>query len=140
MPSGTWSRRVHPVTGRSGTGSPWSGDVPLSREKADHAERFFRKLAHVKGQWAGSEFKLAPWQRDEIIRPLFGTLLRDGRRQYRTALIGVPRKNGKSTLGAGIALKLLFADGEPGAEVFSAAADRDQAAIVFEMARAMVES
>src|SRR5207302_3672545 len=67
----------------------------FSAEKADQAERFFLKLAHVKGQWSGSRFELRPWQRDDIIRPLFGTVLKDGRRQYRTALIGVPRKNGK---------------------------------------------
>lgn len=53
--------------------------------------------------------------------------------------VEVPRKNGKSTLGAGIALYLLFSDGEPGAEIYSAAADREQAAIIFDVARQMVE-
>jgi len=98
-----------------------------------------RNCAHVKGEWQGQAFKLADWQAD-LGRDLFGTLQRDGRRQYRTALIGVPRKNGKSFWGAAIALRLLFRDGEPGAEVYSAAADRDQAGIVFEMARGMVEA
>lgn len=114
--------------------------MPFSREEADKAVRFFTKIPHTKAEWAGLPFELAPWQEHEIIRPLFGTLRKDGTRQYRTALIGIGRKNGKSTLSAGIALKLLLADKEPGAEVYSAAADRDQAAIVFEMAKAMVEA
>jgi len=80
------------------------------------------------------------WQRDEIIRPLFGTLNEDGTRQYRTAYVELPRKQGKSTLAAGIALYLLFMDGEPGAEVYSAACDRDQASIVFNVAAAMVRA
>lgn len=108
---------------------------------ADRAVGFFERfLVHSKGRWAGAAFVLMPWQRDEIIRPLFGWKRADGTRRYRTAYIEVPRKNGKSTLAAGIALYLLFADGEPGAEVYSAAADRDQAAIVHEQAKEMVEA
>lgn len=99
-----------------------------------------KHASHVKGEWAGRRLKLEPWQATGIIEPLFGTLRPDGLRQYRTALIGVPRKAGKSTMGAAMALRLLFGDGEPGAEVFSAAADREQAAIVFEIARGMVEA
>lgn len=105
------------------------------------AVAFFEKLLrHTKGEWAGDNFKLQPWQRDQIIKPLFGWKRADGTRQYRSAYIEIPRKNGKSTLSAGIALFLLFADGEAGAEVYSAAADRDQAAIVFDQARVMVEA
>jgi phage terminase large subunit-like protein len=99
---------------------------------ADLACAFFEKyLVHVKGEWAGQAFKLEPWQRDGIIRPLFGWKRRDAdkpeecSRRYRTAYIFVPRKCGKSTLAAGIALYLLFADHEHGAEVYSAAADRE---------------
>lgn len=103
------------------------------------AVAFFEKLLHhSKGEWAGQPFILQDWQKDDIIRPLFGWKRADGTRKYRTAYIEVPRKNGKSTLGAGIALCLLFTDGEPGAEVYSAAADRDQATIVFDEAKAMV--
>jgi phage terminase large subunit-like protein len=98
-----------------------------------------RHCVHVKGEWAGQSLKLAPWQR-ELVRELFGRIGPDGRRQTRTALGGCPRKSGKSTLGAAMALRLLFRDGEPGAEVYSAAADRDQARIVFEIARGMVEA
>ena len=51
----------------------------------------------------------------------------------------MPRKNGKSTLAAGIALKLLFADKEPGSGCYSAAADREQARIVFGSAKEIVQ-
>lgn len=102
--------------------------------------RFFeRVLVHSKGEWAGRPFVLSAWQR-AIVREIFGRKLSSGERQYRTAYIEVPRKNGKSTLAAGLALALLFADGEPGAEIYSAAADREQASIVFEEAQRMVEA
>src|SRR5690606_19108048 len=65
----------------------------------------------------------------------FGWYLPDGTRRYRVSYIEIPRKNGKSTISAGIALLLLFMSNEPGAEIYSAAADRDQAAIVFEIAK-----
>lgn len=113
----------------------------FDEQAAQIAVNFFRLLHHSKGEWAGQPFILQDWQRDEIIRPLFGWKRRsDGMRRYRTAYIEVPRKNGKSTLAAGIALLLLFASDEPGAEVYSAAADRDQAAIVFDQAKAMVKA
>jgi phage terminase large subunit-like protein len=106
---------------------------------AAHAVGFFETmLVHTKGEWAGEHFVLQPWQRS-IVRDVFGWKRADGTRRYRRVYIEVPRKNGKSTLAAGLALYLLYADGEPGAEVYSAAADRDQAAIVFEQAKAMVE-
>lgn len=109
-------------------------------EAADRACEFFvRFLRHTKGEWAGQPYELLPWQRDQVIRPLFGWKRADGTRKFRTAYIEIPKKNGKSTLGAGIALYLLYADREPGAEVYSAAGDRDQAAIVFETAKTMVE-
>lgn len=106
----------------------------------DHPVRWFaRYLRHVKGVWAGSPLALDPWQSDGIIRPLFGWQRPDRLRRYRTAYVEIPKKNGKSTISAGVALYLLFADNEPGGEVYSAAGDRDQAAIVFEMAKRMVE-
>ncbi|WP_443690691.1 terminase large subunit [Pseudomonas sp.] len=109
--------------------------------KADKAAQFFpRFLRHTKGEWAGQPFGLEPWQENEIIRPLFGNMRADGSRQFRTAFVAIPRKAGKSTTAAGIALYCLTADGEMGAEVYSAAADRDQARIVFEQARQMVDA
>ena len=113
--------------------------MPFSARHADRAVNFIeRLLVHTTGEWAGRPFVLAPWQRDEIVRPLFGTLGEDGTRQYRTAYIELARKNGKSELAAAIALYLLFADGEPGAEIYGAAQDRDQAGIVFRVAAQMV--
>jgi len=96
-------------------------------------------LVHTKGEWSGIPFALLDWQRDEIIGPLFGTLNDDGTRQYRTAYIELPRKSGKSEMAAGVALYLLFADGEPGAEIYGAACDREQASIVFNVAAEMVK-
>lgn len=108
-------------------------------KQATRAIRWFQEcLMHSKGEFAGRRFGLLKWQREFIAR-LFGTLLPDGLRQYRTAYLEVPRKNGKSELAAGIALKLLCIDDEPGAEVYSAAADKEQAALVFNAAKAMVE-
>src|ERR1051325_10390546 len=115
----------------------WSDEA---RHLAQKAVDFFEtKLVHVEGALAGQPFLLQPWQ-ESIIRRLFGTLRPDGTRQYRSAYIEIPRKNGKSTLCAGIALYLLVEDGEPGAQVYSAAVDKSQASIVFDSARAMVEA
>jgi phage terminase large subunit-like protein len=111
----------------------------FSEVAANKAVKFFeRVLVHTQGEWAGRPFTLEPWQRDEIIRPLFGTMNEDGTRQYRTAYVELPRKNGKSEIAAGIALYLLFGDGEEGAQVYGAAADKDQASIVFNVASEMV--
>ena len=110
------------------------------RIKAEQVKLFFNQaLVHVKGADAGRPLALSDWQYRDIIAPLFGTLRPDGMRQYRTAYIEIPRKNGKSTLAAGIALYLLLADGEKGAEIVSAAADREQASIVFDIASSMVQ-
>lgn len=119
-----------------------SSEFYYDKDAANLAVRFFEKLlVHSKGEWAGKPFVLQEWQREEIIKPLFGwKRCKDKTRRYRTAYIEVPRKSGKSTLCAGLALYLLFADGEAGAEVYSAAADKDQARIVFEEAKNMVES
>jgi phage terminase large subunit-like protein len=108
------------------------------KEAGDRAVRFFEGLKHTKGRWRGKPFTLLPWQK-KIIREVFGTLKPDGTRLYKTVYIEIPKKNGKSELGAGFALYLLIADNEPGAEVYSAASDRDQAAIVYNVAKDMVE-
>ena len=98
--------------------------------------RFFEKhLTHAKGELGGKPFLLEPWQRD-YIRALFAE--ENGRRKVRTSLLALPRKNGKSTLAAGIALRCLL-EPEPGAEVYSCAASRDQARLVFDTARIAVE-
>src|SRR5262245_28073787 len=94
----------------------------FDKAAAQRAVDFFAEcLTHVKGEYAGRPFVLERWQADDIIRPLFGWKRPNGSRRYRTAYIEIPRKNGKSSLAAGIALYLLAADGERGAEVYSAA-------------------
>lgn len=108
---------------------------------AQKAVDFFAlHCTHVKGPMAGQRFELDEWQANDIVRPLFGWKRADGTRKYRRAYIEIPRKSGKSTLVAGLGNYLLTADGERGAEVYSAAADRDQAAIVFDVAKQMVEA
>lgn len=113
----------------------------FSERHAEHVAEFFRRfLRHSKGQWAGEPFELLDWQRDDVIYPLFGWLRPDGRRRFRRAYIEIPKKNGKSTLAAGIGLYMLVGDAEAGAQVFSAAADREQASIVHREAINMVDA
>lgn len=113
--------------------------TPYSADRAQRVVKFFeRTLVHTKGEWGGRPFLLEPWQRADILEPLFGTVDEAGWRRYRTAYVEIPRKNGKSEIAAGIALYLLFADGEDGAEIYGAASDRDQASIVFNVAAEMV--
>lgn len=108
------------------------------RKKADKAVNFIEQLCHTKSKWAGHRFWLLPWQ-EQIIRDVFGIVNGDGTRQFRTAFVEIPKKNGKSELAAAIALYLLYADGEASPEVYGAASDRQQASIVFDVARRMVE-
>jgi phage terminase large subunit-like protein len=113
----------------------------FDEETAEYVCTFFEtQLRHSKGEWAGQAFLLLPWQRDEVIMPLFGWMRRDGTRRYRTAYIEVPKKSGKSTMASGVALFMLLMDGEAGSEVYSAAATRDQAAIVYREASNMVQA
>lgn len=103
------------------------------------AVKFINRLTHTKGEWAGRPFRLRRWQERQIIRPLFSTRA-DGLRQYRTALLMMPRKNGKTELLAALALYALLGDGEDGAEVYSCAADREQAAIAYHVAAQMIRN
>lgn len=107
---------------------------------ADRVVNFVSCLKHVEAEWAGKPFRLAPWQENEIIRPLFGTVNAEGIRQYRTAYIEIPRKNGKTSLLAALVLYLLCADGEHGAQIYSAASDQEQASIIFRIASQMIHS
>src|SRR4051812_22282393 len=107
----------------------------MSYYSEDHAQRVITFCEtfgiHSKGVFAGQPLKLLPFQADEIIRPLFGTLRDDGSRQFREAYISLAAKNGKSFLTSALALYMLLGDGEAGAEVYLAACDRPQAGIVF---------
>lgn len=104
---------------------------------ADRAVAFINSLKHTKGVWYGKNFELLPWQ-DKIVRDIFGTLKPNGYRQYNTAYVEIPKKQGKSELAAAIALYLTCGDGEYGAEVYGCAADRQQASIVFDVAVEMI--
>lgn len=108
-----------------------------NKELADYAVSFIECLCHTKGTWAGKPFKLLDWQK-QIIRDLFGTIKPNGYRQFNTAYIEIPKKNGKSELAAAVALLLCCGDGEQRAEIYGCAADRGQATIVFDVAADMV--
>lgn len=82
-------------------------------------------------------FTLEPWQQG-VVGNLFGWKRPDGRRRYRKCFLMVPRKNGKTLLAAGIALYLFFCDGEVGSEIYCAASDREQAALLFDVAKVQV--
>jgi len=108
-----------------------------NKDAADFAVSFIECLCHTKGTWAGKQFELIDWQ-EKIIRDIFGTLKPNGYRQFNTAYIEIPKKQGKSELAAAVSLLLCCADGEERAEVYGCAADRQQAAIVFDVAADMV--
>ena len=107
--------------------------------QASRAVRLVNQLTHTKGPFAEQTFNLRPWQEKQIIRPLFKTR-KDGLRQYRTCLLMLPRKNGKTEIAAALAIYFLLFDGERGGEVYSAAADKDQAALVFNVAAQMIRN
>lgn len=105
----------------------------------DRAVKIINNLTHTKGPFALDSFKLREWQEHGIVRKLF-TTRSDGLRQYRTCLLMLPRKNGKSEIAAALAIYFLMFDNEVGAEVYSAAADKDQAALVFNVAAQMIRN
>ncbi|MBS4062727.1 MAG: terminase large subunit [Bacteroidetes bacterium] len=109
----------------------------FDRDAAERVLRFKGILKHSKGKWAGQNLVLEPWQQFKTWA-MFGWMNSDGTRRFRSAYIEVARKNGKSTDSAGDGLYLAFADGEAGAEVYSAATKRDQARIVHQEAIRMV--
>lgn len=110
----------------------------FDEREAASAVMFFALLKHSKGEWAGQRFDLAPWQ-VFLVWVLFGwKRIADGCRRFRSAYVEVARKNGKSTLAAGIGLFLFAGDLEPGAEVYTAATKRAQAGIIHGEAVRMV--
>ena len=112
-------------------------DSVYDKDAADFAVMFIESLCHTKGTWAGKKFELIDWQ-EQIIRDLFGPLKPIGYRQFNTAYVEIPKKQGKSELAAAVALLLCCGDGEERAEVYGCAADRQQATIVFDVAADMV--
>jgi phage terminase large subunit-like protein len=116
-------------------------DEAAAQRVIDFIERF---CVHTKGRFAGKPFTLSEWQKDKILRPLYGTMqwdeqLGDWRRQHMLAWYEVARKQGKSAILSALGLYHLMADKEQSAEVYGVAADRDQASLVFNVAKRMVE-
>jgi phage terminase large subunit-like protein len=114
--------------------------MAFDERKAQRALGFIECLKHTKGEFHGKQFMLLPWQR-QIVSDVFGTV-RDEKpeiRQYTQAYIEIPKKQGKSELGAALALNMLTNDDEWRAEVYSCASDRQQASIVFDVAVDMVK-
>ena len=118
-----------------------AGECKFVEKKARHAIEFFEEcLTHVKGKGvAGKPFLLGDWQK-AIVANIWGWIRPDGTRRFREVLIYVPRKNGKTTLAAGIALACLCIDGEPGAEIVSVANKEDQAKLCLSIAQKMVRN
>lgn len=122
------------------------------QEKGDHfcvprankAQCFFEELLqHTKERYAHKAFILAKWQREDIIRPLFGRVVYSDeyecyKRRYEIAWIEMARKNGKTELLAGIMLYLLVGDDVVGGEIYGIARDITQARVCFDVAAQMV--
>lgn len=112
------------------------GHFHFDASKASRICVFIEYLRHVKGALAGQRILLEPWQ-VFILTTVFGWVDDDGRRRFRYVYVEVPRGNGKSALSSGIALYMLAADGEYGAECYTFATTREQARIVFNAAQGM---
>jgi len=127
-------------TGKVKEASKWERPgAHFDRVKADRAVDFIETCCrHVKGEMAGKPLLLEWWFK-QIVRAVYGWIRPNDTRLYREVYIEVPRKNAKSTYGGAIACEMLFAEDEPGGEFYSAAADTDQANIVFSIAKGMVE-
>lgn len=110
------------------------------QKKSDIVKRFIaNRCTHTAGKWRGEPFVLLDWQ-NEVIEKVFDTLKPDGTRQYRIVYMELPKKNGKTEFIAALSLFMLTSDGEKGAEVYSAASDTDQAALIYRAAQTMVNA
>ena len=108
--------------------------------KANHAIEFVENYCkHSKGKMGGKPFILEVWQK-ALVAATFGIVHKiSGLRKYKEVLLVVARKNGKSTLAAGIGLYMQLADGEPGAEIYACATKKDQAKIIWLESKRMVK-
>ena len=115
-------------------------DIYFDRKAFTAFVNFTRTLKHFKGEFAGRPIELEPWQLF-IAANIFGWKLRSTRkRRYTYADVYVPRKNGKTTFAAVIALYMLVMDGESAAEVYAAAVDKEQAKICFDASAQLVQN
>lgn len=116
--------------------NPYYYDKAAANKVIGFIEKY---ITHVKGELAEEPLILETWQKEDIIKPVFGIKRKSDKfRRFRTVYVEIPRKNAKSTLGAAIGLYLLLSDSEPGCEVYSAAGDVFQARIIFDIAKGMV--
>lgn len=150
-PTPWWGAGPHPLaagvtidipcrwsTARKRWESP-DGRYYFDEKAADKAAEFFPALLrHHIGEWDGQPFHLLPYQ-EYATRAVFGWKRADGHRRFRKLFVAVPKGSGKSPWASGLGLYLTYFDDEPGAEVYAAAADKDQARIVFNTSRIMVE-
>ena len=117
-----------------------AGDCTFSPSRACRAVNWIQqRCTHIKGRLGGSAFVLSPLQIG-IVANLLGWLRPDGMRRYRRCLVYVPRKWGKTLLGAAILLYLLLEDGEEGSEVYTAASTRNQATLLWLPAKGMIRN
>jgi phage terminase large subunit-like protein len=133
-------RRIKAVYARLAAETQTPGQYVFDEAKADRPIAFIERFCrHSKGEWAGQRVTLELFQK-AFIQALFGFVDADtGLRRYREAFFLVGRKNGKSTLLAGLALYMLIADGEGGAEVYSTATKYAQARLLFDECHNMVK-
>ena len=132
-PKSAASKAAKPVKSWRGKTPPWERKG-LSR--AERVIKFCESLPITSGTLAGRRMKLRPWQK-EIIEAIYRT--HRGRRIVRTALVTMPRKNGKTQLAAALALcHLVGPEAESRGQIYSAAADREQASIIFRECEAMI--
>jgi phage terminase large subunit-like protein len=111
----------------------------FDEDAAQKAVDFFHEcLTHAEAELGGKPFELALWQQ-AVVGCIFGWKRKDGTRRYRKVLLYIPRKNGKTLLAAGLAILLSFCDDEPGAQVYFAASDFEQAKLCFKNVAAMIE-
>lgn len=115
-----------------------AGNCEFAPEAAERACAFFGTwLSHIEGELAGKPLSLEPWQQ-AVIGCAFGWKRPNGLRRYREVFQYVPRKNGKTTMLGGLINLVALCDNEPGAQIYSAAAEREQAALVYRQAKGMI--
>jgi phage terminase large subunit-like protein len=137
IPAAKWTRLACKRSIRDAKRKKWK--YYFDAEAANRVCSILEKFRHIKGEWAnrGEKIKLEPWQCWVACQVFGWKNLETDLRRYRTVYIEVPRKNAKSTFSSAVGLYMLTADGEQGAEVYSAAKAKKQALIVFEDAQSM---
>lgn len=132
----TWQKLLRLIPGYDPIAT--AGDCTFDAQEAQSRLAFFPDyLKHVKGEKGGQPLALEPWEKS-LIANIFAWKRPDGLRRYREVFLFIPRKNAKTTIGGAIVNSVLFQDDEPGMECYSAAADREQATLVFSQVEGMI--